>query len=378
MSKRPAYQWYPGDFKRDTAVQACSFEARSLWREMLDLMHDGEPYGHLTAGGVAIDAGQLARIVGIPPRRTATLLGELEARSVFSRTNPGGVIYSRRMVRDEQKRLSRAAGGVKSLENANVPRPKDGRKDTIEPPSRPSPALAVAVAVAPKTSATERANEDEKTEAPKIVGAIVPDYSAYAIGLATATNKGNTDRWGEQPLVVLWSHPTTVEIATELMGLGVPLELARSTIAAVVRKANVAGPFRGVRYFRNPILEAHAAEKQREHDRTAKSPEDPTGAKAESIAHAERQRESARLRTEYENAEKAARAAWRSNPANVAEVRKIQGEADQRFGHVAHTFTGRGDRLTFLTDAERLAVAFPPFEEWLAARQTAGAPAATG
>lgn len=154
--KRPAYQWYPGDFKRDTAVQVCSFEARSLWREMLDLMHDGEPYGFLTAGGVPIQDGQLARMVGIPLKKCTAWLFELESRGVFSRT-ADGVIYSRRMVRDERVRNARAAGGGKSLNHPDVPQPKDhikdGGKDTFDPSLGGSPAVAVAVATAlPTTS----------------------------------------------------------------------------------------------------------------------------------------------------------------------------------------------------------------------------------
>lgn len=153
--KRPAFQWYPGDFRRDLGVQACSFEARALWREMLDLMHDGEPYGHLTAGGVPISTADLARLVGKTAKVVEKWVDELESRKVFSRTR-GGVIYSRRMVRDEDIRNKRAKGGPKSLENENVPRPKDppkdGDKDTFDP-SLPgsnggSPAVAVAVAVA--------------------------------------------------------------------------------------------------------------------------------------------------------------------------------------------------------------------------------------
>lgn len=108
--KAPAFQWYPGDHRRDTAVQACSFEARALWREMLDLMHDGEPRGHLTAGGVEITVEQLARLVGAPLARVKTWLKELEVRKVFSRTN-AGVIYSRRMVKDEHiSQVRREAG----------------------------------------------------------------------------------------------------------------------------------------------------------------------------------------------------------------------------------------------------------------------------
>ena len=50
LPKRPALQWYPGDHRRDTALQACPYLARAIWRDMIDLMHDGTPYGHLTAG----------------------------------------------------------------------------------------------------------------------------------------------------------------------------------------------------------------------------------------------------------------------------------------------------------------------------------------
>src|SRR5258708_4682522 len=78
--KRPAYQWYPGDFRRDVAVQACSFMARALWREMLDLMHDGEPYGHLSAGRAPITMEELARMVGLPTVVVRKAVAELELR----------------------------------------------------------------------------------------------------------------------------------------------------------------------------------------------------------------------------------------------------------------------------------------------------------
>jgi hypothetical protein len=163
--KRPAFHWYPGDHRRDTAVQACSFEARALWREMIDLMHDGEPYGHLTAGGDPIDEATLASMVRVPEAKLKTWLGELERRKVFSRTD-AGVINSRRMVRDEHHRNVRGAGGVKSLDNPNVPRPREripsGHPST-DPPGGPSggplrlrSADAVAVASALNGGSEER------------------------------------------------------------------------------------------------------------------------------------------------------------------------------------------------------------------------------
>lgn len=175
--KRPAFQWYPGDHRRDTALQACSFGARALWREILDLMHDGEPYGHLTGGGVAITDSQLARMIpGVTAKKVQRWLAELEQRKVFSRTE-AGVIYSRRMVEDERRRLIKGAHGIKSLENPNVPRRKgtaeDGDKDTINPSMNGSPAVAVSslqfAAAKIGQTARRRNNSTARLEASELV-----------------------------------------------------------------------------------------------------------------------------------------------------------------------------------------------------------------
>jgi len=116
-------------------------------------MHQGEPYGFLVLPTTSEqkdpgkDTGKdilypvlppvLARMVGASLQETEALLGELEAVGVFSRT-PEGVIFSRRMVRDEELRQTRATGGFKSLNNPKVPKPKadkdspkDHQKDTF-------------------------------------------------------------------------------------------------------------------------------------------------------------------------------------------------------------------------------------------------------
>jgi hypothetical protein len=112
---------------------------------MLDLMHDGDPYGHLTAGGVPIDVEQLARIVGIGVKRTQCLLDELEQRKVFSRT-PAGVICSRRMVRDEHIRdVRRRAGKLGGNPNLVKHPPCDLDKGLVKQTDNQNPTPAVAV-----------------------------------------------------------------------------------------------------------------------------------------------------------------------------------------------------------------------------------------
>lgn len=145
--KRPAFQWYPGDARRDVALQACSLEARGLWREMMDLMHDGEPYGHLTAGDVPMTDEQLARIVGLTLPKLRKLVAELELHKVFSR-NASGVIYSRRMVRDEHIREVRAHSGKLGGNPALLDKQKDKQPPNQTVKQTPTPAVAVASAVA--------------------------------------------------------------------------------------------------------------------------------------------------------------------------------------------------------------------------------------
>ncbi|WP_143277352.1 hypothetical protein [Bordetella genomosp. 9] len=108
--KRPAFQFYPGDWRKDAALQSCSLEARGLWHELLCLMHECEPYGHLAINGNPMKPAQVARLVGVSERDYRKLLAELTEAGVPSFTDDG-VVFSRRMVRDEHIRNVRAEAG---------------------------------------------------------------------------------------------------------------------------------------------------------------------------------------------------------------------------------------------------------------------------
>lgn len=129
--KAPSFQFYPGDWLRDTALRCCSLAARGLWIDMLCIMHQGEPYGHLTVKGTPLEPQALGRMVGATPRETSTLLAELEGAKVFSRTATG-TIFSRRMVEDERIRAARAAGGHLGGNPAITP-PKVDEKYNLPP-----------------------------------------------------------------------------------------------------------------------------------------------------------------------------------------------------------------------------------------------------
>lgn len=69
---------------------------------MLGLMHEAEPYGHLLLNGRPVPNDVLARLIGVEVRELSGAVKELDRMGVFSRTD-AGVIFSRRMVRDETK-----------------------------------------------------------------------------------------------------------------------------------------------------------------------------------------------------------------------------------------------------------------------------------
>ena len=108
--RRPAFQFYPADWRKDAAVQSCSLAAQGLWINLMCIAHECAPYGHLIINGKAMQVAQLARLIGITTKECDSLLSELHGAGVFS-ISDGGVIFSRRMVKDEATRNARAAGG---------------------------------------------------------------------------------------------------------------------------------------------------------------------------------------------------------------------------------------------------------------------------
>jgi hypothetical protein len=118
MTGRPWMKWYPGDWRGDPLVRSCDPIARYVWMEMIGLMHEAEPYGHLVIGGRAMDIKVLSQVIAVDLSTVRQAVRLLENRGVFSR-NDEGVIFSRRMVRDEERsaeaRTFGQAGGNRKL-----------------------------------------------------------------------------------------------------------------------------------------------------------------------------------------------------------------------------------------------------------------------
>lgn len=120
--KLPYMKWFWGDAVRDTRI--LSLEARGAWADLIALMHDGEPYGYLSINGKPLEYKKIARFMGISVSNLEKVIEEILDNNIFSRGDDG-VIFCRRMVRDNYLRKARGEGGKKGG-NPNL---KDTDKD---------------------------------------------------------------------------------------------------------------------------------------------------------------------------------------------------------------------------------------------------------
>jgi hypothetical protein len=127
----PWLKFYTSDWRADPRLKMCSAAARGVWIELICLMHEATPYGHLLVHGQNPNEAQLASLTGIPAAELHDLVAELERLGVFSRTKEG-VIYSRKLVRMAAKsakaRKIGKMGGNPSLSKRTENKETDNRK----------------------------------------------------------------------------------------------------------------------------------------------------------------------------------------------------------------------------------------------------------
>lgn len=197
MAKLPSFQFYPGDWMKDPKLRSVSSGARGLWIDMLCMMFESDPRGYLqTATAQPLSTVQIARMTGNCSLDDAEeWLAELENSGVLSRTQTG-VIYSRRLVRDEHIRSVRSEAGLKGSVfgsrggrpkitaktaktaniTANTEQSKRQSKGQNNPPSSSS-------------SSSEKENEKEKLDKPLQTG----EPCARPDRLDTPTGADETD-----------------------------------------------------------------------------------------------------------------------------------------------------------------------------------------
>lgn len=173
---------------------------------MICIMHEGTPYGHLTIGTRPATPRQIGTITGVGEKEATKLIEELEDAGVFSR-NDGGVIFSRRMVRDharsEEGRRNIDKRGDRSPPSSEPTTPPT-RGASSDPVRRPEKRAASYPSRGADTLEAEAEAESEKKEREREARAQAPaarprqakihsDWFPDADGIECAKEVGITD-----------------------------------------------------------------------------------------------------------------------------------------------------------------------------------------
>lgn len=111
-SDLPWLKFHPAAWLADQCLRMCSLAAQGLWIGMLALMFNARRRGFLeTAAGKPMSDEMLARLFCSSVEEIQHRRRELEAAGVPSIEDRTGIWYSRRMVRDEARRMRNTDNG---------------------------------------------------------------------------------------------------------------------------------------------------------------------------------------------------------------------------------------------------------------------------
>ena len=107
---QPYIHFYPRDWLAEYKLRMLSPADRGVWIDILCLMAMAEPYGHLALNGKPMTDGEVCKILGIDVDTYKGCLYRLIEVGVCSK-NGNGEVYSRRLVRDYERRVVGAKYG---------------------------------------------------------------------------------------------------------------------------------------------------------------------------------------------------------------------------------------------------------------------------
>jgi len=218
--KRPAFQFYPADWRNNANLRRCSAGARGVWMDVLCVLHDSDDYGI-----VRWPLAELASAAGAPIRLIKELVekrvlkgcdkGECEPfiytpRSGRKDGDPvilvavqlGPVWYSSRFVRDEYVRTIRGESSRFGESPKDAPKPPFGDGSTSSSSSSPSVRASEANA-SDGEPPSPPASAPHPTPKPKVTD---PDEIIFGYGVPLLTVAGSTDKHARSFLAGLRKH----------------------------------------------------------------------------------------------------------------------------------------------------------------------------
>ncbi|CAI3955761.1 unnamed protein product [Commensalibacter communis] len=112
------YSWgkfYWDAWLNDINLQSCDLAAQGLWINLIAIMHKSDQIGYLVINGRPMNVADIAKRVGIRKDRAERLLQKLIDNDVCSVTDEG-ILYCRRIVREQKKRNQHNSGNEFDLD----------------------------------------------------------------------------------------------------------------------------------------------------------------------------------------------------------------------------------------------------------------------
>jgi hypothetical protein len=208
MTKLPWMKFYPADWRANPGLRVCCLAARGLSIEMLAVMHEAEPRGHLLLNGRPVTIEQLAVLTGSSVDECSRLLKELETAGVFDRLK-NGVIVSRRMERDENLSRKYRANGQKGG-NPNLCNKKKKAKSLNPPGKGPDKAKKPEARFQKPESSSLRSDEtrahDQTTSDGQSESELVPDLPSFLDRRKPKGTKAGSDDYPPNAFETWWEQ----------------------------------------------------------------------------------------------------------------------------------------------------------------------------
>ena len=228
--KRPSFQFYPGDWKKNAKLRRCSEAARGAWVDILCLLHDTDEYG-ICRWPLA----DLARAAGVPIKLAKELVtkdvlkgsdksvsdyvftprhaGKDGEPTVLIAAQNGPVWYCSRFVRDEYIRQNRGKGS----------RFGDGPDDNVGDGNgkpKPSPKGGIGDSKGDGPSSSSSTSLKPKSPKPPVGGKALSEEKPPTMTLQTFL-EGCKER-GERPLrdyAPIWTYAEQAGLPTDFVAL---------------------------------------------------------------------------------------------------------------------------------------------------------------
>ena len=164
MGKQPAFQFYPGDWRRDTEVQMASLATRGVWIEMLCCMWYAKERGKLQG-----TPESLSRLIGCTTDELILAIKEIEELKIGTVTRNANVtkrnneitVINRRMYRDEQNRINNLKRQQKFRERKQ--QGKDEKQKSNAPVTTPSASpTSITPPIPPLKTKKRKGNTNQK------------------------------------------------------------------------------------------------------------------------------------------------------------------------------------------------------------------------